>query len=118
MPNQPFQAKVRTVGNAAIIDMEGEIDAFADGSMNEVYAQAAGPGIKNVLLNFSQVHYINSTGIALIVRLLSQARKAGISVLTYGLSSHYVEIFQITRLADFMTIYPDEKAALAGLVPA
>jgi hypothetical protein len=32
----------------------------------------------------------------------------------FGLSDHYMEIFSITRLADFMQIYPDEEAALAA----
>jgi anti-anti-sigma factor len=59
------------------------------------------------------VDYINSTGIALIVSLLAQARKSRQRLVVYGLSDHYVEIFQITRLADFMTIYPDEESALA-----
>jgi anti-anti-sigma factor len=66
-----------------------------------------------VLLNFSNVEYINSTGIALIVGVLAQARKAHLSLLTYGLSEHYREIFEITRLADFMHIYPDEASALS-----
>jgi hypothetical protein len=29
----------------------------------------------------------------------------------FGLSDHYLEIFQITRLADFLDIYPDENSA-------
>jgi anti-sigma B factor antagonist len=33
--------------------------------------------------------------------------------LSCGLSDHYKEIFKITRLADFLQIYPDEAAALA-----
>jgi anti-anti-sigma regulatory factor len=45
--------------------------------------------------------------------LLAQARKGGQKLLTIGLSDHYVEIFQITRLSDFMTIHPDEASALA-----
>ena len=63
--------------------------------------------------NFTGVDYINSTGIALIVGLLARARKSGRRLLTSGLSSHYVEIFQITRLSDFMSLYPDEATALA-----
>jgi anti-anti-sigma regulatory factor len=47
--------------------------------------------------------------------VLAQARKTGCRLLTTGLSSHYVEIFHITRLADFMSIYPDEASALAGV---
>jgi anti-anti-sigma regulatory factor len=44
--------------------------------------------------------------------MLAKARKSHRQMVVYGLSDHYVEIFQITRLADFMTIYPDEASAL------
>ena len=44
--------------------------------------------------------------------LLARARKAKRRLLVYGLSPHYQEIFQITRLADFMAIYADEASAL------
>jgi anti-anti-sigma factor len=63
------------------------------------------------------VDYINSTGIALIVGLLARARKSHRRLLACGLSEHYIEIFQITRLADFMTVFPDEKSAV-DVVPA
>jgi hypothetical protein len=45
--------------------------------------------------------------------LLARARKSKRRLLAYGLSDHYVEIFQITRLVDFMNVYPDEASALA-----
>jgi anti-anti-sigma factor len=61
------------------------------------------------------VDYINSKGIALIVMLLAQARKSGTRLLTTGLSPHYIEIFNITRLSDFMKFYPDEASALSNL---
>jgi anti-anti-sigma regulatory factor len=64
-------------------------------------------------LNFGGVDYINSTGIALIVTLLARARAARRRMLACGLSDHYVEIFNITRLADFMTVFPDESTALS-----
>src|SRR3989304_53356 len=77
-------------------------------------ADAPAPAPAAVLLNFHGVEYINSTGIPLIVSLLAQARKSHRRVLAYGLSDHYQEIFQITRLADFMSIFPDEESAFAG----
>ena len=58
------------------------------------------------------IDYINSTGIALIVSLLGRARASQRRLSAYGLSDHYVEIFNITRLSDFMGIYPDEKSAV------
>jgi len=97
----------------AIIDLSGEINAFADQELDAVYTEAEGTGSKSILLNFSDVTYINSTGIALIVGLLARARKAQRRLAVCGLSDHYQEIFQITRLVDFMTIYPDETSLVA-----
>ena len=112
MAETQFFANVRKEKEVAVIDLKGEINAQADAALNTAYTQATSSGSKNVLLNFTQVDYINSTGIALIVGLLAQARKSGVKLLTCGLSEHYQEIFKITRLSDFMTIVPDEASAL------
>jgi len=112
MAIQPLEAKVRHAPNLAIIDLRGVIDGLAEDALNAAYAETVGHNAGAVLLNFSGVDFINSTGIALIVGLLAQARKSGRRMLTCGLSEHYAEIFRITRLSDFMTIYPDEQSAL------
>ncbi len=115
MPARVFDAHVRQrQPRVAVIDLEGEINAFAEATLSAAYAEAEQHEPKAILLNFSQVDYINSTGIALIVTLLAKARKAHINLLTCGLSEHYVEIFNITRLADFMSVYPDEATALSA----
>jgi len=105
---------VRQTTETAIIDLKGDINAFGEEVLNNAYAEANQTKPKTILLNFSEVNYINSTGIALIVGLLAQARKSGQRLSTTGLSDHYREIFQITRLSDFMNIYPDEASALAA----
>lgn len=112
MSNKPFQAQVRKGLDSATIDLHGEIDSFAEASLNAAYVEAESGDPARIILNFTDVAYINSTGIALIVGLLARARKAHRSMAVFGLSDHYVEIFQITRLADFMAIYPDEVSAL------
>lgn len=115
MPQQQkqFEAAVRHQSDMAIIDLYGEINDHADESLNRAFAEAQSQRPSAVLLNFSNVDYINSTGIALIVGLLAQARKTRLQLLTCGLSDHYLEIFQITRLSDFMRNFPDEVSALA-----
>jgi anti-anti-sigma factor len=114
MSDNTLSAVVRQVNATAVIDLHGEINAFGEEALNSAYAEASRANPSAILLNFSGVDYINSTGIALIVGLLAQARKSGQRLVTTGLSSHYVEIFQITRLSDFMNIYPDEASALAA----
>lgn len=109
-----FEAQVRQRPDLVVLDLHGDINSFAEGALTRAYAEAEAEHPSAVLLNFSDVSYINSTGIALIVGLLARARAAGRPLLACGLSEHYVEIFNITRLADFMTLFPDEASVLAG----
>jgi anti-anti-sigma factor len=115
MPARAFEVRVRQhQPRVAVIELHGEIDGFAEEALTTAYAEAEHDGPEAILLNFSDVDYINSTGIALIVSLLARARKANRRLLSCGLSDHYVEIFNITRLVDYVTVYPDEASALAG----
>ena len=82
--------------------------------MTRAYDEATRTGTGDVTLNFEDTKYINSTGIALIVGLLAQARAHDVGVKAVGLTDHYREIFEITRLADFMTITDDEERAVTG----
>jgi anti-anti-sigma factor len=115
MAANPLEATVRERDGLAIIDLRGEIDAAAEAALEVAYADATRQRSGAILLNFRDVDYINSTGIALIVGLLGQARRSGRSLLACNLSEHYREIFQITRLADFIAIYPNESDALAQM---
>jgi anti-anti-sigma factor len=114
MATTELQATVREHDGAAVIDLSGDVDASAEDALNAAYAEATGTGSNTVVLNFEHTEYINSTGIALIVALLAQARTNQVEVKAFGLSDHYREIFEITRLADFMTIADDEQRAVTG----
>jgi len=112
-----FEATARSRSGAAIIDLRGEIDRSSEAPLASAYSEATASGATAVLLNFCDVDYINSTGIAMIVGLLARARTERRTITAYGLSEHYREIFEITRLSDFMSIFGDEEAAVAE-VPA
>ena len=116
MKAQPFSAQVRQQPNLATIDLHGEINAFAESELIEAYSIAEQTDPGTIVLNFNDVSYINSTGIALIVSLLAQARKSRRRLVVYGLTDHYTEIFKITRLSDFMSIFPDEASIQSELV--
>jgi anti-anti-sigma factor len=137
MATREAAARVHERDGNAVIELSGEVDRYAEQAVEGAYAEAAalgqGPvlldfeqavegayaeatalGPMPVLLDFEHVDYINSTGIALIVGVLARARAEGRSVKACGLTDHYREIFEITRLSDFMQIFPDEATALAG----
>lgn len=109
-----LNVEVRREGSVAVLDLVGEINGFAEEALNAAYAEAEAKEPQTILLNFEGVDYINSTGIALIVGLLARARATHRRLLACNLSEHYVEIFNITRLSDFMSVFPDEESAVAG----
>ncbi len=107
------EAAVHAVDDTAVIELTGEVDGGAAAVLNAAYQQAIADGVaQTVVLDFARVDYINSTGIALIVSVLAQARAQRRTVVASGLSEHYREIFDITRLSDFIEVFGDLDAAL------
>lgn len=109
MPSEDFEAFVKGTSKGSVIELKGTVNRAAKGVLEEAYDQAAGID-GEILLDFGHVDYINSTGIAVIVGVLAMARAADRQIGAFGLSEHYREVFEITRLADFMHIYEDTAA--------
>jgi len=102
-----FSVDVRRSEETAVLELAGDISSGAESRLLEAYAETGDAHV--IVLDFSAVDYINSTGIALIVGLLAESRKSSREVQARGLAEHYREIFRITRLSDFMTILDDER---------
>src|SRR5438552_17581329 len=111
---QTSDKAVRQRDGVAVVDLPARIDASAEQLLNDAYGDAVAGSPTRIVLNFAGVDYLSSTGIALIVGILARSRKDGRQVTAAGLSDHYREIFEITRLSDFMRIFPDENAAVSG----
>lgn len=113
MPQAQVSMNVRPVqSHAAIIDVEGELTAFAENTLMEAYDEATSSGARAIILNFSGLEYMNSSGIGLLVTLLIRVNRQKQRLLIYGLSDHYKTIFEVTRLNDAIGIYDSEADAL------
>ena len=108
-----LSVEVRQERGVVVLDLRGEINDFAQEALDSAYAEAESNDPETILLNFEGVDYINSTGIALIVGLLAKARISKRRLVAFGLSDHYVEVFNITRLSDLMSVFPDEQSAIS-----
>lgn len=111
METPVFEVDVDRASDHASLRMRGDLTGAGREAMDGAYTSANAPV---VVLDFSDVRYINSTGIAVVVGVLARARAEGRQVRAFGLDDHYRKIFQITRIADFMAIYDDESAAVAS----
>ena len=108
-------ATTRTMPGAAVIELSGEVDGTAADVLTAAYqAAVTGTDVGVVVLDFASVVYINSTGIALIVSVLARAKPQRKKLDANGLTAHYREIFELTRLDEAITIYDSEESALVG----
>jgi anti-sigma B factor antagonist len=108
------EVDVRRLPGTVVLVIRGEIDSSASQPLQLAYAGTLGPDMATrVVLDFTAVDYMNSTGIALIVGILAQARAEHRTVAASGLSAHYRQIFEITRLSDFIEMFADVDDAIA-----
>ena len=106
---------VRQVGDlAAVIDIKGDVTAASEPVLMSAYEEAAAQGSRRLVLNFGGLEYMNSGGIGMLVTLLVRANRQHKELAAFGLSDHYREIFELTRLDEAITIYDDERSALTG----
>jgi anti-anti-sigma factor len=113
MSNHYLRASIRSQSGIAIIDLHGDIDGDAEAVLKRAFSNAEARDPVVILLNFANVHYMNSKGIALAVVLLKEAIRSRRGLLACSLSEHYRQIFAITRLADYISVYEDVQSALS-----
>lgn len=115
MTKTNISLNVRQFGaDISIIDIQGEINAYAENALMDAYTVATSNGARRILLNFAKLDYMNSSGIGLLVTLLIRVQRQKQQLLAYGLSEHYRQIFELTRLNEAILIFEDEAAALAA----
>ena len=112
MPEATATFEVRRHGSAAIVDIHGDVTAGSEAVLMSAYEETG--DAKAVVLNFSDLAYMNSGGIGLLVTLLVRANRHNQRLLAYGLSDHYAQIFELTRLDEAVGIHDTESDALAA----
>jgi len=106
---------VRRIGDGvAVVDIKGDVTAACEPVLMSAYETASDGQTNLLVLNFAGLEYMNSGGIGMLVTLLVRANRQRQQLAAYGLSEHYREIFELTRLDEAITIYDDEESALYG----
>ena len=101
-------------GPASILRIEGDVTSASEPDLTAAYGVAVANGGSVVVLDFSKLDYMNSGGIGLLVTLLVRAQRGGGRLVATGLSDHYRQIFELTRLDEAIAIHDDEAAAVAA----
>ena len=108
------EPKPRLAEPSSLIDVKGSITAQSENALMDAFTHASSGATRGVIINFSGLDYMNSTGIGLLVTILVRANRQQQQMLAFGLNDHYRNIFELTRLNEAIHIYDDERAAVAA----
>jgi anti-sigma B factor antagonist len=98
----------------SIIRIDGDLTAAREGALMEAYNAAATEDTRAVILDFSDLEYMNSTGIGLLVTLLVRANRQRHRLLACGFTDHYRQILELTRLDEAIDIFDTKADAVAA----
>ena len=103
----------RQVGDVTVIDAAGRI-TLGEGasSLRDSIRDLSTKGDKKILLNLSEVNYIDSSGIGEMVSGFTSVTNAGGQLKLLGLSKRVKDLLQITKLYTVFEVFDDEAAAV------
>ena len=110
-----IQVSIRGEGDITIIDLVGDVTTFAEEAINHAYRSATADGAINIIFNFRENDYINSAGIAILIGVVTEARKRDQKLLMTGLSAHFQKIFRMVGLTQYADLYSSVEEALSSL---
>jgi anti-sigma B factor antagonist len=98
----------------AVIEIHGDVTAACEPALMSAYDEACAPGSRLLILDFSGLTYMNSGGIGMLVTLLVRANRQQQRLAAVGLTDHYRQIFELTRLDEAIALHADTATALAS----
>ncbi len=110
-----LQVSVRSFDEATVIDLIGNVTGNAEEVINQAYQGISSDGERNIVFNFRHKDYINSAGIAILIGIVTEARKRDQKLLMTGLSAHFQKIFRMVGLTKYADLHPSVNEALDAL---
>jgi len=103
----------RQVGDVTVVDAAGRI-TLGEGSsaLRDMLRDKVAKGQKKILLNLSEVSYIDSSGIGELVSGFTTVTNQGGSLKLLGLTKRVKDLLQITKLYTVFDVHDDEASAV------
>ncbi len=98
-----------------VLRFEGDIASTSKYAVLGAYHMLPKKDAQSILLDFTKVDYINSSGIALVIQLMIEASNAGQKVAAFGLSPHFSKVFTMVGITKYAQLFASEVEALAAL---
>ena len=108
---------IRKVGDVTVIDAAGRITLGEGAStFRDAIRDLAAKGDKKILVNLSDVSYIDSSGIGEMVSGFTTVTNHAGQLKLLGLSKRVKDLLQITKLYTVFEVFDDEASAVRSFV--
>jgi anti-sigma B factor antagonist len=102
-----------------VIEIGGRITLGREsGQIEASVLKALNEGVQKLVIDLSQVSYIDSTGIGIIAYCFGKISQKGAHAAVAGANGLVLEVFKLTRLDSVINFFPDVAAACEGLAAA
>lgn len=107
-----MEINVKRDGSCSKVYVSGDIDLYSSPKLRETILDLYRKrGQKKVIVNLSQVHYVDSSGIASLVEGLQEAKKRKARLILVGLNEGPRHVLELTRLLGVFEIASTEEEA-------
>ncbi|AZN38465.1 STAS domain-containing protein [Paenibacillus albus] len=114
MADQPFSIALHKFTGGLALKLEGDLSKSAESKLLSGFEgeMELGKSIRFLTLDLTKVDYINSGGMAVLIRLARMGSKAGVHTFAWGITPHYEKLFRMVGLTEYLMIYPNEFAVM------
>jgi anti-sigma B factor antagonist len=102
-------------GDVVVVEINGELTGAEKDALVETIESLLSEGRLKIVLDFTNLTFINSAGIGALVVAAVAAARAGGEIVVTGLSKNHENIFHISRLDEAMPVYPTASEAVVAL---
>jgi len=97
-----------------IFTLDGEINISTSPQLRKAFNATIEDGLKKVLVDFSGVSYIDSSGLATFIEILQRLKKAGGRLHLSNMNEKVKNVFEITKLIKLFNIYDNNQEAITN----
>jgi anti-anti-sigma factor len=113
--NNNFSLSAKAAQDVTVMMPKGYINDMGALSLEQTSDQLLGKGVRKIIVNFSDVQFINTIGISIFTGIVQKTRDHESMICFTNMKKIHLDIFEIVGLIKHVKVFKDEEAALTFL---
>jgi anti-sigma B factor antagonist len=109
-----LSVNTRNAEGVVVVEVAGEVDVYTAPTLRQHLRDATGGTAPRVVVDLSEVNFLDSTGLGVLVGAMGRVREADGSMRLVVSSDHILKVLRITGLDALIPVDADAAAAVAA----